>query len=203
MVDGADAPQARRTRRIDEVEPGERAILDDEAQGRLRIEPQCKRQGGADGAAVRDGNDVAAAMLGGEPVNRRTHALHEVDEALSARCTLVRGREPERMCADLALGIEGLALETLPDDAESLNASLELYPDDPATAPDVTVRMALLPAGNDTPILEGDIVPQLAGATRIASTQLPVADLAAGSYLVRATIVEGGVAVGTVSMSLR
>lgn len=96
-----------------------------------------------------------------------------------------------------------LALETLPDGATTLNASLELYADDPANAPDVIVRMALLPAGSQTPIVEREIVPRMSGETSIASTELPVAKLNAGSYLIRATVVERGIAVGTVSMSVR
>ena len=63
---------------------------------------------------MRDGDDVAAAVLDREALDRRAHALDEVDEALPARRTLVRGREPERVRADLALGIEGLALQALP-----------------------------------------------------------------------------------------
>jgi len=96
-----------------------------------------------------------------------------------------------------------LALDTLPDGATSLSASLELYPDDPARAPDVTVRLALLPSGKDTPIYEREITPQLSGATRIASGELPVASLSAGSYVIRATTLEGGVPTGTVTMPLR
>ena len=48
------------------------------------------------------------------PVDRRAHALDEIDEALPAGRTLVRRARTKRVRADLALGIEGLALEALP-----------------------------------------------------------------------------------------
>ena len=114
MVDGADAPKARRTRGIDEIEPGQRAVLDHKAQRRLWLETQRQGQGGPDGAAVGHGNDIAAAVLGGEAVDRPAHALDEIDEALAAGGALVRGGEPERVRAHFSFRVERLALEPLP-----------------------------------------------------------------------------------------
>ncbi len=73
-----------------------------------------KRQRGADGAAMGDGDDVAAAVLGGEALDWRPHAVDEIDEALPARRALVRGGEPECVRADPSLRVEGFALEPLP-----------------------------------------------------------------------------------------
>src|SRR2546430_2410195 len=57
VVDGADAPQAGGAFRVQIVELGDRAVLDQEAQRRLRPEPERERQCHLDGAAVGDGDD--------------------------------------------------------------------------------------------------------------------------------------------------
>ncbi len=96
-----------------------------------------------------------------------------------------------------------LALETLPDSAETLRMSIEIYPDDPGAALDVIVKLALIPAGASDPILEREILPAGDGATRSASASLPTGQLAPGAYTIRATIVEGGAVTGTVSSTIR
>ena len=96
-----------------------------------------------------------------------------------------------------------LALERLPDGASTLGASLELYPDNPSAAPDVTVRFDLLALGSNEAILERDITPSVVGTVRSAIAELPVEDLLPGTYLVRATVVERGVETGVVTTTIR
>ncbi len=97
-----------------------------------------------------------------------------------------------------------LALERLPSGATTIGASLELYPDDPSGAvPDVTVRFEVLPVGNETAVLEREVTPAVVGTTRSAIAELPVDDLQAGAYTIRATIVQAGTTTGVVSATIR
>jgi VWFA-related protein len=97
-----------------------------------------------------------------------------------------------------------LALETLPDGAATLRVSLELYSDSGSVPPpDVIVRVALLRAGEDQPVLEGDLTPTPSGATLSAAAEMRVDRLEAGTYTIRATILEAGAVTGTVSALIR
>ncbi len=97
-----------------------------------------------------------------------------------------------------------IALERLPAGAETIGASLELYPDDAGAAvPDVTVHFAMLPVGSDTPALERDVTPEVVGTVRSAIAELPVDDLQEGVYTIRATVIEAGRATGTVTTTIR
>src|SRR5215471_17872344 len=97
------------------IEAGERAVLDQETQRRLRVEPQRHQQRHLDGSAMGDGNNVTAAVLYSEAFDDRPHALDEIDEAFATWRTFVSRAEPQRVRADLALGIKGLALHALPN----------------------------------------------------------------------------------------
>jgi hypothetical protein len=105
-------------------------------------------------------------------------------------------------------GIDGvprfLALERLPEGAETLQASLELYPDDGTRpVPDVVVRIVVTLVGRETSIFEREVAPEVAGTTRTATVELPVGQLNAGTYSIRATVVEAGVVTGAVSTVFR
>jgi len=63
---------------------------------------------------VGDGNDVAATVLRGGTLDRRHDAGNEIGEAFATDRPLLRGRKPQGVGADLARGIKGLALLTLP-----------------------------------------------------------------------------------------
>ncbi len=68
----------------------------------------------ADGTAMRHGDDVAAAMPYIQVIDDRRYACDKIGEAFAVRGALGRGRKPERVRIDAALGIELLALEPLP-----------------------------------------------------------------------------------------
>jgi VWFA-related protein len=94
-----------------------------------------------------------------------------------------------------------LALETVPAAADSMRAFIELYREGAPAA--LAVRFALLKTGEPTPVLEETLTPTPDGAALAAGIDIPVSTLDAGSYTVRATILEAGVEVGTVTTSFR
>ena len=96
-----------------------------------------------------------------------------------------------------------LALETVPDAAETLWASIELYPDAADAPPDVRVRLELIRVGDTAPGIERDVTPVRDGTLLSASVEIPVAGLGAGSYTIRATILESGTPTGTISTGIR
>lgn len=97
-----------------------------------------------------------------------------------------------------------LALERLPGRALMIGATLELYPDNATgPVPDVVVRFAVSMPGQDTPLVERSITPDIVGTTRAATAELPVDDLQPGTYTIRAEVVEAGVITGTVTTTIR
>jgi VWFA-related protein len=97
-----------------------------------------------------------------------------------------------------------LALERLPAGAETIAASLELYPDNAAgPAPPIVVRFTLTAPGSETALVEREITPALIGTTRQATTELPVDDLQPGAYTIHATVVEASNVIGTVTATIR
>jgi len=95
-----------------------------------------------------------------------------------------------------------LALDTLPRTATNLRVSLELYPalmDAPAS---VSVRLAIVPEGAADPIMQHDLIASSHGDRISVTGDVPVSSLPAGSYTIRATILEAGTAVGSISKVL-
>jgi VWFA-related protein len=95
-----------------------------------------------------------------------------------------------------------LALETVPQEAASVRAFLEIYPDSGATAP-LAVQFTVLKAGDSSPALERELTPAPDGNALAAGIDIPVTKLEPGSYILRATILESGKASGTVTTSFR
>jgi VWFA-related protein len=97
-----------------------------------------------------------------------------------------------------------LAFETLPAAATKLRVSLELYPDTPtASADDLTIRLAVMRAGDDHPPIETNLTPTRTGTGLSVSSDIDPSALEPGTYTVRATILEAGVVTGTVTTSIR
>ena len=65
------------------VDAGQRHVVDGKREGGLGVEVERQRQGGADGAAVGDGDDVAAGVLGGQSPDRATDPVDDRDEAFA------------------------------------------------------------------------------------------------------------------------
>jgi len=96
-----------------------------------------------------------------------------------------------------------LALDALPADAVSLRAAIELYPDQPADAMDVSIRLTLLQADTQVPVATRDIVPTGANGALLAAATLPVSGLAAASYVVQVTVLNRDMHVGTLMAPFR
>ena len=105
---------------------------------------------------------------------------------------------------DRAGKLQFLALDEVPAGVTALGAGLELYPLPGTAFPDnVKVKMSLIPNGKQVPALERDATP-LAGADMLrADTLLPLAGIAAGSYILRATVTVDGTVIGTTAAVIK
>src|SRR6476620_3677768 len=66
------------------IEPRHRAIVDIESETLVRLTAKCKRDGGLDRAAMRDGDDVPARLLGVDLRDAAADAAIEIHETLAA-----------------------------------------------------------------------------------------------------------------------
>src|SRR5262249_59506395 len=98
----------------DRAHPGRRPCLGREWEARLGWEAERQPEGAANGAAMRDGDDVAAAMLVEHVMDRPRDALEHVDKALTAGCPLVRRGMPEAVERAAARVPQFLVGEALP-----------------------------------------------------------------------------------------
>lgn len=96
-----------------------------------------------------------------------------------------------------------LALERLPAAATVLHVSLELYPDHPASARDLGVRLDLIRSGSEDPFASSDITPELKSGVYVIGANVPVTDLEAGAYTIRAVVLVNGNPAGSVLRYLR
>jgi len=97
-----------------------------------------------------------------------------------------------------------LALDALPLGITTLHASVDLYPDDAAAmATDIVVRYELSKIGEKAPVLTRDVHPIATGTVLSATTDISVADLDAGSYAIRAAVLQAGAEKGSVTAVIR
>jgi VWFA-related protein len=96
-----------------------------------------------------------------------------------------------------------LALEKVPEASSTLWVALELYPDTPESAPDLSVRFALIRVGETAPRIEHETTPVRDGTLLSALLEIPAADLLPGSYTLRATVLDRGSPAGSISVGLR
>ena len=122
----------------------------------------------------------------------------------------VLGRVGPFLASDLLTGWSAasgppqfLALEHLPPTATRLLTVLELYPDTGAAPPsDVHVKITIL-TPDGTPIDDRDATPMNINGILRVEAPFDLRFIPAGPYVLRATVVVGGVAVGTVSTTVR
>jgi VWFA-related protein len=99
--------------------------------------------------------------------------------------------------------LQFVALERLPATAARLVGVLELYPDAGAAVPaDVQVKVTIL-TPDGTPIDERDVTPKDVGGVLRVEAPFDLQYIPAGPYVLRATVVIGGTAVGTASTTVR
>jgi hypothetical protein len=95
-----------------------------------------------------------------------------------------------------------LGLGTVPANATTVRAALELYAD--PLPPDVTVHISV--ASGDagaTPLLDATLTPARSEGRLATSADIPAASLPAGRGIVTATVSAGGHVVGAVSATVR
>lgn len=97
-------------------------------------------------------------------------------------------------------GPRRLTGEDVPSGAIALSVVLELYPVPDAAVPaDVVVKIDLLAAGDQTPVIERVVTPEPRDAMLVAEAEFPLDRLAAGAYSLRATVLSGTTVLGTTS----
>lgn len=122
----------------------------------------------------------------------------------------VLGRIGPFLTSDLLTGwssangpLQFVALERLPATAAHLVGVLELYPDAGAAIPaDVQVKLTIL-TPDATPIDERDVTPKDVGGVLRVEAPFDLQYIPAGPYVLRATVMVGGAAVGTASTTVR
>jgi hypothetical protein len=79
----------------------------------------------------------------------------------------------------------------------ALGAGIELYPAPGAAFPsNVKVTMSLVPKGGANAVVEKDVAPLMASDMMRAEASLPLANVPAGDYVLRATVTVAGARVG-------
>lgn len=97
-----------------------------------------------------------------------------------------------------------LALDDIPASVNSLGAGLELYPaNDAALPPDLSVTMSVLPAGSAAAVLTREATLRPGRDMARAEVSVPLADLAPGVYVLKATVKVGSQVVGEASAVIR
>ena len=97
-----------------------------------------------------------------------------------------------------------LALDEVPAGVTALGAGIELYPAPGAAFPaDVKVKMSLIPTGKTAAVVEREVTPLSGGDLLRAEAQLPLTDVPAGSYTLRATVTVEGKVIGTAAAIIR
>jgi VWFA-related protein len=97
-----------------------------------------------------------------------------------------------------------LTLDEIPAGVTNLSAGLELYKSSGSPVPaDVKVRLSLIAAGSVEPAAEIDLTPRMDGDVLRVESSLPLASLAPGTYVIRATVFAGGQRIGDASASIR
>ena len=97
-----------------------------------------------------------------------------------------------------------LALDMLPDGAASLHTSIELYAGDAAgMATDISVKFALMKAGEQRAIIAREIRPSATGLVLFAAIDFDVKALQPGTYTVTATVLQSGVEQGAATTLVR
>ena len=105
---------------------------------------------------------------------------------------------------DTAGKAQFLALDQIPAGVASLGAGIELYPQPGTNFPDdVKVRLALIPAGQAEAVIRQEVAPLVGDNMLRAETTLPLADVPAGAYVLKATVTSAGKTLGEASALIK
>ena len=93
-----------------------------------------------------------------------------------------------------------LALDEIPAGVAFLGTGIELYPQPGANFPDdVKVTMSLIPAGKKEAVTEKEVAPLVGDNMLRAEAMLPLANVPAGAYILRASVTVAGKSAGEAS----
>jgi uncharacterized membrane protein YgcG len=95
-----------------------------------------------------------------------------------------------------------LALETLPDRAQTLHVALELYPETSDTSA-IKVRLTIAPAAGGPALVDGEVPAAMRDGRLVVSAALPAGALKPDRYLITATVLDAGKPAGTVTTTVR
>jgi VWFA-related protein len=122
-----------------------------------------------------------------------------IDATLAAMSTL-NASDVLTWWTDTAGKAQFLALDEVPSGVANLGAGIELYPQPGTNFPeDVKVKMSLVPAGKTEPLIQKDVTPLLGDNMLRAEAMLPLANVPAGSYVLKATVTVAGKPIGEAS----
>jgi VWFA-related protein len=129
------------------------------------------------------------------------------EQRVEARLSRIGGFSASSLLVGWA-GADGvqklLALDTLPTDAVTLHASVELYADDQAgMATDIAMKFSILEVGDQKASIEKDVRPSTTGLTLFGVWGFDAAALGPGTYTIKATVLQSGVEKGAVSALVR
>jgi len=97
-----------------------------------------------------------------------------------------------------------VALDSLPPEASSLRATLELYADDAAgMATDIALRFGIVKLGEKVPLIEREVHPSADGLTLFGTMDFDAKALEPGAYTIKVTVLQSGVDKGAVSTLVR
>jgi VWFA-related protein len=97
-----------------------------------------------------------------------------------------------------------LALETLPAEAATLHASLELYADDQAgMAADIAMRFSIIKLGEQKALTEQEVHTSATSLILFGVMDFDASSLGPGAYTITATVLQSGVEMGAVSTLVR
>jgi hypothetical protein len=126
-----------------------------------------------------------------------------IDARLAAMGTL-NASDVLTWWVDSAGKAQFLALDQIPAGVANLGAGIELYPQPGTNFPDdVKVTLALVPAGKAEPVIRQEVTPLVGDNMLRAETLLQLAEVPAGSYVLKATVTAAGKTLGEASAVIK
>jgi hypothetical protein len=134
-------------------------------------------------------------------------SVGSIDTEVDATLVPLAGAEASDVLTwwvDTAGRAQFLALDTIPAGVTSLGAGLEIYPLAGQAFPEnVRVTMSLTPANGGAAVISRDVAPLLGNNMWRAEAMLPLANVPAGAYVLKAAVTINGAAAGEVTAMVR
>lgn len=134
-------------------------------------------------------------------------SVGSIDTEVDATLVPLAGAEASDVLTwwvDTAGRAQFLALDTIPAGVTSLGAGVEIYPLAGQAFPEnVRVTMSLTPANGGAAVISRDVAPLLGNNMWRAEAMLPLANVPAGAYVLKAAVTINGAAAGEVTAMVR